>query len=138
MTTLEQSGTYPKPGPIGRIARLLLGVLLLNGFIDLVIVPAYNDFVSLSPPSTPGIWITTALAFLFVADLVNITFGRSWGRWPQLVVALVGLLAVVFDRVQYGTFYGPATGLLVYVLLVWFTGFAGLSFLVQAIFATPG
>ena len=36
MTIFERPGTYPKPGPIGRIVRLLLGLLLLNGFIDSV------------------------------------------------------------------------------------------------------
>ena len=92
----------------------------------------------LSPPSTFLIWITAAVAVLSIPDMVNFPFGLSWGHWPQLVVALVGLLAVVFDRVQYGRFYGPATGLLVYLLIVWFTGLTGFAFLVQAIWATPG
>jgi hypothetical protein len=132
----EQPGTFPKPGPIGRIVRLLAGIGLLYFFAQALI--AYDGFVRLNVPRNPLFWIGVALCFFGLPTAINIGFGRSWGHWPQIIVLVLGLAAVIFDLIQYGSLWGPPLGLLAYVLIVYFTAHVGLSFLVQAIFATPG
>jgi hypothetical protein len=137
MTTFEKPRTYLRPGPIGRTVRLLFSLLLVYSFVSTV--PAYDEFGSLNPPSSLSLWIAAAAGFWLLSDLHS-TFGGSgsWDRWFQIVVATLGLAAVVFDRAQYGKYYRPMTGFLVYVLALWIMGHLGLMALVQTLFATPG
>lgn len=135
-TTFEQPGTFPKPGPIGRVARLLASVVVLWFFA--LTLGGYGDMVSLTIPSSPLFWFGVVACFYALPQVVGISAGHDWGRRLQLSLILLALLAVAFDFVRYGQLWGPPLGLLAFLLLAYVTGFAGLSFILAGLLAVPG
>ncbi len=70
--------TLPKPGPIGRSVRLALGLLLL--YFAAYALTHYR--LGGSPSATNlGVWIGLAYAVYYLPDVINLGFGRNWGRW---------------------------------------------------------
>ena len=132
----EEPGTIPKPGPAGRIARLLAGLIVLYIFFEAV--ANFRSFKALTAPRSFFFWLALAVSFFALPDVMNIGFGRRWRRKPQLVVFLLGVLAIVLDVVLYGSVWGPALGLISFLLIAYFTGHLGLSLVIQTVFATPG
>ncbi len=131
-----EPGSIERPGAIGRMARIVSGCALLY-FLILTLIH-HTSYVSLVIPKDPGIWIGVGFSFYFLPDVINVGFTRNWRRWPQLIIFLVALAAVVFDFFQYRSFWGPPLGLLVFALLVYVTAHLGLSFILAGILATPG
>ncbi len=136
---MEETGArvarLPKPGPIGRSVRLALGLFLLY-----FAVYALTHYRLGGSPSArdPGVWIGLAFAVYFLPDVINLGFGRTWGRWPLFVATTALLVAGLIDLVSSGTFVGPAFGLIFLVLIVYAFTHLGLSQIVAAIIASPG
>jgi hypothetical protein len=121
---------------MGRGVRVIAGLALLYLFMTTLV--DYADYVSLSLPSQPMRWLGVAFSFYFLTDVVNRGFSRTWGRWPQWIVVLLALAAIVVDFLQFESFWGPPLGLLIFVLLAYVTGHLGISFLLAGILSTPG
>ncbi len=132
----ERPGTLPKPGPIGRAVRILGGIFFLGLFI--LTVTSYTEIVSSDVPTSPMLWIGVASIFLFVGYLVNVGFTLNWGLWPQAILILLAVGAVVLDLSIYGSFWAPPLGLLVFLLLAFLAGQVGLSLILAASLAVPG
>jgi hypothetical protein len=132
----EKPGSLPKPGPIGRMVRIVSGCALLYFFI--VTLTNFGNYIGLTVPKHPLMWLGVALSFYFLAYVVNVGFTITWGRWLQLITVLVAMASVVLDLSVYGSFWGPPLGLLVFVLLAYVTGHLGLSFILAGLLATPG
>ena len=141
-TRFEKTGTLKPPGIIGRIVRLLLGILVLYLFIDLVewewLQPKNSsEFIRWQAPGLD--WAVIFLLFFYLFPLVvNIGFGVNWKRKPQLIliIAVVGL--GLFTLFQYGSIWSPALGWLLLIWLTYVAGHLGISFLLAAMLATPG
>jgi hypothetical protein len=136
-TYFESTGSLPRPGWIGRIVRLALGVWLLSGLYMLVRY-GWGVLVDLTPPTNWTWWVFMALGFWLLPPVVNIGFTKSWRRKPQLALAAALAGAVVVDSLVYGTWWGPPLGVLVWFWLVYFSAHLGGSFLLSAVIATPG
>jgi hypothetical protein len=132
----EKPGSLPKPGPIGRMVRIISGCALLYFFI--VTLTNFGDFVGLIVPKHPLMWLGVALSFYFLAYVVNVGFTITWGRWLQLILVVAAMAAVVLNLSIYGRFWGPLLGLVIFVLLAYVTGHLGVSFILAGILATPG
>ena len=132
----EKPGSLPKPGPIGRMIRIVSGCVLLYFFI--VTLTNFGNYVSLTVPKHPLMCLGVALSFYFLAYVVNVGFTITWGRWLQLILVAAAMATVVFDLLIYRSFWGPPLGLLVFALLAYVTGHLGLSFILAGILATPG
>ena len=132
----ERPGTLPKPGPIGRAVRILGGILFLGLFI--LTVTSYTEIVSSDVPTFWFFWSGVAFSILVFSHQVNLGFNRICGWWPQVIVVLLAVAAVVFNLLQDGSFWGPPLGLLVFLLLALVTGQIGLSLILAASLAVPG
>ena len=132
----EKPGSLPKPGPIGRMVRIVSGCVLLYFFI--VTLTSFENYFSLTVPKHPLMWLGVALSFYFLAYVVNVGFTITWGRWLQLIMVAAVLATVVLNLSIYGSFWGPPLGLLVFVLLAYVTGHLGVSFILAGILANPG
>ena len=150
-----EPGTVQKPLLIGRVARLafaaftlftfsllLVSARVLVGtdggdanvlyFTDEVVADAWVWFI--------WIWFVSSLAWAwwYFSDLVDIGFGKAWGRWPQIVFFPSVVVLLVIDLVVYGSAWEPLLGWGVFLFTEFFYGFIGLSFLLSAIFVSPG
>ena len=136
---MEETGAsiarLPKPGPLGRSVRLALGLFLL--YVAGYSLTHYRLGGSPSAANL-GLWIGLAYAVYYLPDLINLGFGRAWGRWPQFVAAASVLVAGLIDLVFAGSFLGPALGLVVFALVIYAFAHIGLSMIVATIIAAPG
>ncbi|MFQ5812195.1 MAG: hypothetical protein ACE5I2_03245 [Anaerolineae bacterium] len=132
----ERSGTFPRPGLIGRGVRLVAGAVLLYFF--LVTLRNFPAYAGLRVPTHPLLWIGVALGIYALPQVIGIAFGRDLGRWPQLVFGILAVVGVLFNFARYSSWWGPPLGLLLFSLLAYVTGVAGASFLLAGALAIPG
>lgn len=134
-TTFVKPGTLVKPGPIGRIVRLLLGVWCCYGAVHFAESP--GDFLR-QDAAPADLFIGPALAFWLLPPVVNLGWGVNWKNRPRLVFLLLCGAAVVADLAFYGAFWAPPLGLLLWIVTVYTLGHLGVSFLLAVFLATPG
>ena len=132
----EKPGAIPKPGPIGRMVRIISGCALLYFFA--VTLTNFGNYIGLAVPKHPLMWLGVALSIYFLAYVVNVGFTITWGRRLQFILVAVAMDTIVLDFSIYQSFWGPPLGLLVFALLAYVTGHLGLSFILAGILATPG
>lgn len=136
MPECSQPSALLPPGPIGRAARFLMGVVQVY-FVYIVIA---NPGIVSSPnaPTNTMYWVGVGLAFALLSWTVNLAFDLKWGKWPSLTAVAIALLAAGLNFGLYGTFWGVPLGLVVTVVAVYVHGHMGVSHLLAAIIATPG
>jgi hypothetical protein len=87
----------------------------------------YREAVIATPLSTlPNLVV---LAFWIVNYVVNIGFGKSWGRWPSYVSAIVILASATLGWLIDGSPDNPILGACIWLWLMYFYAHLGLSFL---------
>lgn len=133
---LEECGTLPKPGPIGRLVRLGLGLLCLYYVYGLWVVR--GDLITADGTIRPLLWNGILGGLFLVSYVINIGFSRAWEKWPAAVSA--GLLIAVsgVEYFQTGSFEGPLLALTVHVWALYIFAHLGLAFVAAAVIGTPG
>ncbi len=130
------AGTLTRPGPIGRLFRLALGVLCLYAFAEII---RFVDSTTMQPFSTLDNRVLLLLAPICVFNyVVNIGFSKSWGQWPLYGSIAVLLIAAGGAFLFSGSFDSPVLGVPLNLWLAYFYGHLGLSFVLSALIATPG
>ena len=75
---LDEQGTLPRPGPIGRLVRLALGLFCLYYVYILWVV---RDVLILADGSIrPLLWNGIVVGLILISYIVNIGFSRSWKK----------------------------------------------------------
>ena len=133
---LDEPGSLPKPGPVGRLARLTFGLLCawyVKGLIDVA-----GSLVTSDGHVRTLIWNGIIPGLFLISYIVNIGFSRAWGKRPAFAsAALIAFVATIGFLVE-GSI---ETGLLARVIWVWeFYLFShlGLAFMISGIIGTPG
>lgn len=104
----------------------------------------YAAYVGGGLPHGLSRWLGIALCGYFLSEggnhggVVNWGFSRTWGRWPQLIVVLLAIMAIFSNLMRSGGWWGTSLGILNFVLVVYYTGHLGLSFVLASILAHPG
>jgi hypothetical protein len=133
---LVGAGSFERPGPVGRLVRLSLGIACLYGLYELIL---HHQSIIERPVSVlPNLAIPVIVALLIINYVVNIGFGRSWGRWPSNVSVVVGMALAFLGWMLLGTPNHPVLGFALWLWLVCFCAHLGISFLLAALIATPG
>lgn len=142
-TTFVESGTLVTPGWIGRLIRLGLGLALMKFFYDLLRFEILMDrgdtgLTSSQAPDQVWFWVLAVWLFWILPFVVNIGFGVSWRRWPQLAVLASAAIAIVVILMSEGTIWSEPLGWVLLVWLLYESLHLGLSFVLSAVLATPG
>lgn len=135
-STFCEPGTLSPPGPVGRLVRLLFALLCL-GFLWTRLLADPLQVVARFP-TDDELWPWAFAALYLFAYVVNIGFGRSWGRWPPFVAIMALFAMSCVSRATTGNWFGPP---LAWAFLAWMAytyAHLGLSFLLSAVAATPG
>ena len=130
-----EHGTRKPPGPIGRGMRLVLGATCAWFLVMILTGPAQ---VAARFPDTPGLWPWAFVALYLFSYVVNIGFGRTWGRWPQIAVIAGALVASILSYTAHETFWGLPLAWFVIAWLVYTYAHLAISFFLSAILGTPG
>lgn len=125
-----------RPGPLGRGLRMVMGIALLILGIETLLTP--TNWITANVPRSPGMWIGTAICFYVLRGVPDKGFGRAWGRWPQLSTLFLATMAIVYNLIRTGSWWGEPLGALVFVLIVYVTVHLGLSFVLASLLAHPG
>lgn len=139
-TKFEQPGTFPRLGPIGRTVRVLAGTAILY-FLVYSLLFRWRGWVETRPgwELPRGTWfIGVALALYLLPVTIDRLFTVTWGWRSQAVwgALVVGLAAL--DLFYYRSLWAAPLGGFLLLTIVSVLGVIGLSFLVQAVAATPG
>jgi hypothetical protein len=133
---LDEPGSLPRPGPIGRVVRLGLGSLCLWYVISLIQLTG-NLFGS-DGHIRSIIWNGVIIGIFLVSYVVNIGFSRAWKKWPAIISAGVFLLIAGIGYLTQGNF---ETILLAQVIWGWelyLFSHLGLAFMVSGIIGSAG
>lgn len=132
---LEEAGTLPRPGPVGRLVRLGFGGLCLS------YVGALLQTVGrLMPNDTINPLILNGLVpgLFLVSYVVNIGFSRAWKKRPLLVSLALFAFAGAAGYLQTGILPSPLLAGTIYAWELYLFSHLGLSFVLAALLATPG
>ena len=133
---LDEPGSLPRPGPVGRLVRLAVGILCLWQVYGLIQVS--GNLMGADGSIRPFIWNGVIIGLFLVSYIVNIGFSRAWKKWPAVVSAAA--LAIIAG-VGYAMSGIIETNLLARSIWIWeFYIFShlGLAFIIAAVIRTPG
>ena len=133
---LDEPGSLPKPGPVGRIARLPFGVLCLWYVSELV--AATGSLIASNGHILSLVWIGILPGLFLISYIVNIGFSRSWGKMPAIVSASALAVAALASYLSYGTVETNLFARTAWIWELYLFGHLGLSFVLAAVIGTPG
>jgi hypothetical protein len=133
---LEECGTLPKPGPIGRLTRLLFGAMCLYYVHDLWSVR--GDLMAGEGTIRPLLWKGIVIGLVLISYVINIGFSRSWKKWPAMVSAVILAGLALLGYIQSGQIETPLLAYTVHVWELYIFSHLGLAFVVAALIGTPG
>lgn len=133
---LQECGSLSKPGPIGRLVRLVFGALSLYYIFGLWTIR--QDVLTGNGDVQPLIWNGILPALLLISYVVNIGFSRAWKKWPAIIALSIMLGAGVFGFMQSGHVETMILAKAIWSVELFTFAHLGLSFVLAALLATPG
>ena len=133
---LDEPGSLPRPGPIGRFARLSFGALCLWHVYWLLQVS--TNLISSDGHIRTVIWNGIVIGLLLVSYVINIGYSRAWKKWPALVSAGALVAIAGFGFLTTGAFETSMLARSIWVWELYVFGHLGLAFVLAAVIATPG
>lgn len=128
----EEEGALIPPGPIGRLVRLALGLLIAKFVYDWVTIIDISDF------DNPFIIIWIVFSIALVPYVVNIGWGVNLGAKPRYVLLGIWALSAIAGYLLDGSVRSQLLWMVVETTQIYIYGHLGISFLLSAILATPG
>jgi hypothetical protein len=126
-------GTLEAPGPMGRLLRLGIGVLLAWLIYQWIFGGG-----EISPANTT-LWGWIVFSLLLAPYVINIGWGVIWGKWkPRLLIVAVWGLGALIGALSEEISISGAVWEAIKATQVYIYGHLGLSFLLSALLATPG
>ncbi len=133
---LEEQGSLTKPGPIGRLTRLVFGVICLYYVYSLWSLQ--GEMLTESGSIKPLIWNGLVPGMFLVSYIVNIGFSRAWKKRPAAASALLLASVATYEYLQSGSISTIILAKAIYWWELYLFGHLGLAFAVSAVIATPG
>jgi hypothetical protein len=133
---LDEPGSLPRPGPIGRLVRFGFGFLCLQYVHGLIQVS--SDPIGSDGHIHSVVWNGLFLGLFLVSYVVNIGYSLAWKKWPAAVSAIV-FAGIAF--LGYMTDGNIETSLLARIVWLWelyVFSHLGLAFVIAGIIGTPG
>ena len=133
---LDEPGTLPGPGPVGRLLRLALGLLCAWYLKELVDVS--GSLFTAGGHIRTAIWCGLIPGLFLVSYIIDIGFSRAWGKYPAIASALV---LAAFGGIGYFLQGSIETAMFARTIWAWeiyLFSHLGLAFLVAGTIGTPG
>ena len=128
----DAPGTLESPGAIGRVVRVLSGLVLAFFIYQWLFILDRGDL------DQPVVWLWVAFSFALAPYVVNIGFGVRWGAWPRVGLALVLVASLATAFAIHGTWNSDILWEGVRWSQTYVYGHLGISFLLSGVLGTPG
>ncbi|MBT8100569.1 MAG: hypothetical protein KJO82_12500 [Gammaproteobacteria bacterium] len=133
---LDEPGTLHRPGPLGRLARLIFGLLCLYYVYGLIMLAA--NIMSPGDTIPALVWNGLIPGLFLVSYVVNIGYSRAWRKWPAIVSAAAFAVVAAFGYLNSGSFETVALARLIWAWELYVFGHLGFSFMISAVIGTLG
>lgn len=133
---LDEPGSLPKPGPVGRVVRLLLGALCL-WYVSQLLVAA-EGLIASDGHILPVVWNGLLPGLFLISYIINIGYSRSWGKGPAIASASVLAVAALVGYLSSGTVETELFARSLWLWELYLFAHLGLSFVLSAAIRTPG
>ena len=133
---LDQPGSLPRPGPVGRLVRLGFGAFCAWYVIGLVQIS--GQLMSGEGSLRPLIWNGLPAGLFLISYVINIGFSRPWKKWPVLVSGGAFLALAGLGYLTNGSLETPLLARSVWIWELYIFSHLGLAFLISGLIATPG
>ena len=133
---LDEPGSLPRPGPIGRTVRLAFGLLCLWYVVSLIQLT--GNLLDGDRHIRPIIWNGIIIGLFLISYVVNIGFSRAWKKWPAIFSACIFLLIAGMGYITQGSL---ETSLLAHVIWGWelyLFSHLGLAFIISSVIGSAG
>lgn len=133
---LDEPGSLPRPGPIGRLLRFVLGLACLYYVAGLIQVS--GNLMGSDSHIKAIVWNGIVGGLILISYVINIGYSRAWKKWPAAVS--VGIFIVIAGY-GYVTAGAIETGVLARSVWVWelyLFSHLGSAFVLAGAIATPG
>ena len=133
---LDESGSLPKPGPIGRIVRLAFGLLCASYVVGLIDI---SDNLMTRDGHIKGVvWNGVLIGLFLVSYIVNIGFSRAWKKWPAVFSAGILVSIAGFGQLAQGTIESDVLARTIWAWELYLFSHLGGAFIVSSLLGTPG
>jgi len=133
---LDEPGSLPRPGPLGRLVRFGFGGACLWYVYGLSQVS--GDLVNDSGSIRPVVWNGILIGLFLISYVVNIGFSRAWKKWPAFISAGVFALIAGIGYLTAGTVETSYLAGGVWVWEVYLFSHLGFAFIIAGVIGTPG
>lgn len=133
---LDEPGTLPRPGPIGRLARLVFGTLCLYYVYGLIMIA--GSIMSPSGSIRSTIWNGVLPGLFLVSYVVNIGYSRAWKKWPAIGSAIAMAAVALVGYLNSGTVETVMVARMIWGWELYVFTHLGSAFLIAAVIGTPG
>jgi len=133
---LDEPGSLPRPGTVGRLARLVFGALCVWYVTGLVGVQ--DSVLDKQGHVRELIWNGVLPGLVLVSYIINIGFSRAWKKRPAIASAGVFLAVAAFGMLSAGSVETVLLARTIWIWLLYLSTHLGLSFLLSALLGTPG
>jgi hypothetical protein len=134
--TFEPAGSLEPPGTIGRVVRLLLGVICIDLVVQ--IVDDIPGMIARGWPLNPLSICAIFLGFYLLKPVVNIGFTTRLKYLPQIIVAAISVVLVLVQWLSSQPLFGPTFTVFLMLWMSYVFVHLGLSFVIAAAIKTPG
>jgi len=133
---LKDTGSLPKPGPIGRIVRLAFGVLCAHYMVSLFDVS--GDLIGSDGHIRAVVWNGVLIGLILISYIVNIGFSRAWKKWPAIFSAGVFIALAGYGQVTQGAIETEFLAGAIWSWELYLFTHLGTAFIISAAIGTPG
>lgn len=133
---LDDPGTLPKPGLVGRVARLVLGLMCAAYVMNLIDVSA--SLLTADGHIRAFVWNGLLPGLFLVSYVVNIGFSQALGKSPAIVSAIALVMIGGAGYLLHGTVENETLARTIWVWEVYVFSHLGLAFLLAGVLGTPG
>ena len=133
---LDEAGSLPRPGPIGRLVRFAFGVVCIWYVSELIAVS--GDLMSAVGRIRPVVWNGVLIGLFLISYIINIGYSRPWKKWPALISAGAFLSIAGVGYLTQGTVETEFLARTVWVWEVYLFSHLGMAFIIATLIGTPG
>ena len=133
---LDNPGTLPPPGPIGRGVRLAFGFLCLWYLFHLLQIS--GNLLGSDGHIRQLIWNGIIIGLFLISYIVNIGFSKDWKKWPALVSVAVFFAMGGFSFLFQGNFETLTLASTIWLWELYLFSHLGLSFILAGLIGSPG
>lgn len=133
---LDEPGSLPRPGPIGRLVRLGFGLLCLGYVYELI--QLREILINDAGRIQTAVWNGVLVGLFLISYVINIGFSRAWKKWPAFISAGLILLMAGVGYLTAGTSETIFLARGLWFWEIYLFSHLGFAFIVAVIIGTPG